>query len=152
MYRLTLLILVLLSTSTYGSEWKSLIANVAAAESKSVVTTVEVTADIAPIKLVEPKTTGLVRVSGPRHYGPHRGCMMCLGNHMIGTHGQVRSYLNTVGYNKWQVLHDNLHNGPDATVTKSVTRAKSTSVSTRRGLFSRWRTRSKSCANGQCGR
>jgi hypothetical protein len=91
MYKLTLAILVLLSTCTYGSEWKSLIANVAAAESKDTETVPE--PEIVEIKLVEPETGKLTRIAGPRHYGPHRGCMMCLGNHMIGTHGQTRSYL-----------------------------------------------------------
>jgi SAM-dependent methyltransferase len=35
---------------------------------------------------------------------------MCLGNHLINTHGYSYEYLNGIGYNNWTTLHDNAHN------------------------------------------
>jgi len=52
----------------------------------------------------------LTRLSGPTHSWPHMGCLMCLGNHLIGTHGQSTNYLHSVTYEHWKDLHDNLHN------------------------------------------
>jgi len=60
----------------------------------------------------EPETEEvLTRLSGPSWPWPHQGCMMCLGNHMILTHGQSTKYLRSITYGQWQTLHDNLHNG-----------------------------------------
>ena len=50
------------------------------------------------------------RAPGPRHWGPHPGCMMCLGNHLI-SHGYSYGYLNSIGWSNWSTLHDNAHNG-----------------------------------------
>ncbi len=50
------------------------------------------------------------RLPGPHHYGPHPGCDMCLGNHLIGGHRQSYGYLNKISYTQWGILHDNLHN------------------------------------------
>jgi SAM-dependent methyltransferase len=36
---------------------------------------------------------------------------MCLGNHLIRSHGQTYTFLQEIGYNQWQTLHDNLENG-----------------------------------------
>jgi len=65
------------------------------------------------------------RVSGSIYYGPHPGCMMCLGNHLIA-HGYSYNYLNSVGYNNWQTLHDNTHNAPmrKAQAPKPIVKAK----------------------------
>lgn len=52
----------------------------------------------------------LTRLDGPTHSWPHMGCLMCLGNHLIGTHGQSANYLHSITYEQWHVLHDNLHN------------------------------------------
>jgi hypothetical protein len=142
MYRLTLAIFVALSTCTYGAEWKSLIANVAAAESK-IPELAPVEDPIVEIKLVEPVSTKLVRLDGPRHYGPHPGCEMCLGNHLVGTHRQARSYLNTIGYSQWVILHDNLHNR--RTVTKSAEVVRAPTEASRAKTVTR-----SNCANGQC--
>ncbi|HUS83671.1 MAG TPA: hypothetical protein VMX56_00880 [Anaerolineales bacterium] len=60
----------------------------------------------------EPKTEEtLTRLLGPSWPWPHNGCMMCLGNHMIASHGQSANYLRSITYRQWQILHDNLHNG-----------------------------------------
>ena len=59
----------------------------------------------------EPKIEeSLLRLLGPSWPWPHNGCMMCLGNHMILTHGQSANYLRSITYRQWQILHDNLHN------------------------------------------
>ena len=34
------------------------------------------------------KIERVVRLDGPHWAGPHSGCMMCMGNHLISTHGQ----------------------------------------------------------------
>lgn len=54
--------------------------------------------------------TALERLPGPHHSYPHMGCMMCLGNHLLGSHGVSYNYLNQIGWNNWETLHDNLHN------------------------------------------
>lgn len=51
------------------------------------------------------------RLNGPTWSGPHPGCIMCLGNHLIGTHGQIYFNLNNVGWQQWSTVHDNAHNG-----------------------------------------
>lgn len=56
-------------------------------------------------------TEQIERVPGPTHWGPHPGCKMCLGNHLISSHGYSYNYLNSIGWQQWQTLHDNAHNG-----------------------------------------
>jgi hypothetical protein len=55
----------------------------------------------------------LIRADGPSHPWPHMGCLMCLGNHLIGSHGQSTNYLRSITYNQWRILHDNLHNSKE---------------------------------------
>ena len=50
------------------------------------------------------------RLSGSRHAGPHGSCLMCLGNHLIGTHKVLRTRLDAISYKKWSTIHDNAHN------------------------------------------
>lgn len=57
-----------------------------------------------------PSSVRIGRIEGNSHPGPHSGCLMCLGNHLITIHGQTYTYLNHISYNQWSVLHDNLHN------------------------------------------
>lgn len=47
------------------------------------------------------------RNPGPAH---PQHCTMCLGNHLISSHSYSFDYLNQVGYQQWQTLHDNAHN------------------------------------------
>lgn len=54
----------------------------------------------------------IVRSPGPSHY---YHCLMCLYNHLVGTHGQASEYLNRNGYAAWPIIHDNLHNDPSFT-------------------------------------
>ena len=51
--------------------------------------------------------TALVRNPGPVHPAH---CIMCLGNHLMSSHGYSYPQLNAIGYRQWQTLHDNLHN------------------------------------------
>ena len=63
------------------------------------------------VLIEEPRSTGkLMRLPGPRHPGPHPGCGMCIGNHVLQSHGVDREYLDRIGSSQWVVLHDNLHN------------------------------------------
>lgn len=55
-------------------------------------------------------STSVVRLAGPEWVGPHPGCMMCMGNHLISTHGKSYFYLNRVGWQQWATIHDNVHN------------------------------------------
>ena len=49
---------------------------------------------------------------GPKHPWPHIGCLMCLHNHLVGTHGQSSDYLQRNGWGSWSTIHDNIHNDP----------------------------------------
>jgi len=74
--------------------------------------------DILTLKENSAPTT-LKRLPG-QSWGWPCGCWMCLGNHLINNHNlegyyinpslQATGYLNSIGYNQWQILHDNLHN------------------------------------------
>src|SRR5574343_1521269 len=64
--------------------------------------------------------TTLERLPGPRHAYPHMGCMMCLGNHLLGSHGVSYNYLNQIGWQNWETLHDNLHNQGNVVKVKKV--------------------------------
>ncbi len=67
----------------------------------------------------------IVRFPGPRWYGPHPGCLMCLGNHLIGSHGYKYSYLNVLGYRNWSILHDNAHNNKNqGEIKKNIQRVE----------------------------
>lgn len=85
----------------------------------------------------------LTRRSRPAHSWPHMGCLMCLGNHMIVTHGQSTKYLRSITYDQWQILHDNLHNGKNFAGVKGSGEGwigyEAGGGSYRRGLFGRWR-------------
>lgn len=52
----------------------------------------------------------IIRSSGPRRKWPHTGCLMCLHNHLVGTHNQSSDYLRRNGWGVWSTIHDNLHN------------------------------------------
>ena len=54
----------------------------------------------------------LERNPGPYWPPPHGSCLMCLGNHLIGSHGYSRSQINLAGYSQWDTLHQNSHNPP----------------------------------------
>ncbi len=56
------------------------------------------------------KIERVVRLDGPHWAGPHSGCMMCMGNHLISTHGQSYTSLNKLGWQQWSIVHDNTHN------------------------------------------
>lgn len=60
-----------------------------------------------------PSTETLTRLPGPHHPWPHGRCEMCLGNHLIASHGHDQSYLNSIGSPRWGVRHDNDHNASD---------------------------------------
>lgn len=64
------------------------------------------------VKLKKFDDFSLERIVGPSWEGPDGDCLMCLGNHLIGEHYQAYDYLMKLGYSKWQILHDNLHNDP----------------------------------------
>ena len=51
-------------------------------------------------------------VSIDRNPGPVHSthCTMCLGNHLISSHGHSYSQLNRIGYQQWSNLHANCHN------------------------------------------
>lgn len=66
--------------------------------------------------------TTLERLPGPRHAYPHMGCMMCLGNHLLGSHGVSYNYLNQIGWTNWETLHDNLHNQNNVVKVKRTTK------------------------------
>lgn len=52
------------------------------------------------------------KLPGPQHAWPHAGCLMCLHNHLVGTHGQASDYLRKNGWGSWSTIHNNLHNDP----------------------------------------
>jgi hypothetical protein len=89
----------------------------------------------------------LARRAGPTHSWPHMGCLMCLGNHLIGTHGQSTNYLHSLTYAQWPDLHDNLHNDRSFVGTTGSGEGYIgyeagggySSRPQRRGLFRRWR-------------
>ena len=54
----------------------------------------------------------ITRLPGSRWAWPHTGCLMCLHNHLVGTHGQASDYLQKNGWGIWSTIHDNLHNDP----------------------------------------
>lgn len=131
-----LLTLVLLCATDYSG----LISNVAAMEvQKNNEVEVHTLKNDEKIILEEPKVSNvLTRLPGPMWYGPHPRCMMCLGNHLMSVHGQSYTYLQKIGRNQYQTLHDNIHNAkkPEATVKAPQATVK----------------KSSPCANGQCGR
>ena len=75
----------------------------------SIVRSEEITVNLKLLRPTPPTT--IVRISGPTH-GTYTGCncLMCIGNDLTSQHGISRDYLNTIGYEQWQNLHDNLHN------------------------------------------
>jgi SAM-dependent methyltransferase len=52
------------------------------------------------------------RSPGRHHSWGHPGCLMCLHNHLVGTHKQGADYLRRSGWAAWTTIHDNLHNDP----------------------------------------
>jgi hypothetical protein len=95
------------------------------------------------IELEIPKTEELVRLPGPNYTWPHGGCYMCLGNYMITKFGQSKAYLDKIGYEKWGILYDNLHNDPAYKGVKGVNEgyygSNHNCMRQRVRLFRRWR-------------
>jgi protein-L-isoaspartate O-methyltransferase len=50
------------------------------------------------------------RLKGPEWGKSGCNCLMCIGNHLVGTHNQDYGYLREIGSGKWRLLHNNLHN------------------------------------------
>ena len=91
------------------------------------------------IELEVPETAGLVRLPGPSWQWPHGSCAMCVGNSMIQHYGQSKEYLDSIGYDQWKILWDNLHNDPAYEGVKGESQGYyGGSSSGRRGFF-RWR-------------
>jgi len=104
------------------------------------VETFEAAADIV-IELEVPEATGIVRLPGPSWQWPHGSCSMCLGNSLLMHYGQSKEYLDSIGYDQWGILWDNLHNDPTYKGVKGESQGYyggSSSGGQRRGLF-RWR-------------
>jgi len=88
------------------------------------------------VELPKPKTVTIdpfqtkdgriVRLPGPTYYGPDPGCGMCLGNHLMGSHGISYNYLRNMGYYSWLDLHSNLHNAPK--LKRQLEKPKTTKV------------------------
>jgi len=70
------------------------------------------------IEIEEPKAEAVedspeIDLSGPGLHKAGCNCEMCVGNHLMFSHGQAYEYLAEIGYGKWAVLHRRLHEGAD---------------------------------------